>query len=128
MSSFLENEALSAVQSLDIDAIAHLYRGRRYWTTDGWQTYYEPCPVVKRSEKYLTVQSEEIDIAGFYKGGTFKLKKSDLKANGKTYHSRHGEYFYVIALSDRAPLPTSAVLSTNPQPESGSMVLGTPHR
>jgi hypothetical protein len=62
---------------------------------DGWKTYYEPCPVIKRTAKFITVKSETIPNSPFYAGGDFRLSIEDLQRDGKVYHSRHGEYFYL---------------------------------
>jgi hypothetical protein len=62
---------------------------------DGWKTYYEPCPVIKRTAKFITVKSETIPNSPFYAGGDFRLSIEDLHRDGKVYHSRHGEYFYL---------------------------------
>ena len=41
----------------------------------------------------------------FYAGGTFHVSKAKLQREGKAYHSRHGEYFYLNAPEDAIALP-----------------------
>jgi|GEM_PF-5770320 hypothetical protein len=126
---FLLKEAASFAEQIDLDCTPALYRSHRYSFGGYWHTYYEECRIIERKPSYLVVISQDFNIPGFYRGGKFRVKRDDLNLYGRSYHSRHGDYFYVAELSDREPLPTSAVLGSNKsQPEPGSMVLGTPHR
>jgi hypothetical protein len=130
LSSLLEREAKEIAASADLDNIKFLYRGRRYSVSGCWHVYYEKCQVIERKPNYLTVVSQDMDVPGFYKGGKFRVKRDELQSNGKAYHSRHGEFFYIEPLSDSSPLPGSAVIGigTTRSPEDGAMVLGTPHQ
>jgi len=130
ISNLLEREAKEIAASSDLDDIKFLYRGRRYSASGWWHVYYEKCQVIERKPNYLTVVSQDMDIPGFYKGGKFRVKRDELQSEGKAYHSRHGEFFYITPLSDSSPLPGSAVIGigTTRSPEDGAMVLGTPHQ
>jgi len=81
-----------------------------------WLTLYEPCPVVKTTAMEVVVTSQDMPpeimelYPDFYKGGKFHINKAKLQRDGRAYHSRHGEYFYIavpdstIALSESKEL------------------------
>jgi len=68
---------------------------------DGWNVWYEPCPVVKTTAMEIIVISKDMPpeimelYPDFYKGGKFHINKAKLQQSGRAYHSRHGEYFYI---------------------------------
>ncbi len=75
---------------------------------DGWHTFYEPCPVVKITAMEIIVVSKDMPSElleaysvfskgkpKLYDGGRFNINKPKLQRDGKAYHSRHGEYFYI---------------------------------
>jgi hypothetical protein len=70
---------------------------------DGWNVWYEPCPVVKTTAMEVIVVSQDMPseimelYPDFYKGGKFHINKAKLQQSGRAYHSRHGEYFYISA-------------------------------
>jgi hypothetical protein len=41
----------------------------------------------------------------FYKGGKFHINKAKLQRDGRAYHSRHGEYFYIDVPDSAIALP-----------------------
>lgn len=126
LSQFLVREAKSFAHRISLDSIDVLYRGRSYSAGLEGYVYYEKCPVVERKANYLTVESQNLSVPGFYKGGRFRLKREELQQEGMTYHSRHGDYFYLAPLSDSSPLPGSVVMC-GVQPRSHDLVLGTSH-
>ena len=83
---------------------------------EGWNVWYEPCPVVKTTAMEIVVTSQDMPpeimelYPDFYKGGKFHINKAKLQQSGRAYHSRHGEYFYIdvpdsaIALSESKEL------------------------
>lgn len=87
-----------------------LYRGRCYYR-EGYCTWYEPCPIVRQSKLYITVQSrtftKDIDCGyQLYRGGEFSVNAQSICEDGKAYHSRHGEYFYLHLPEKRDPFPS----------------------
>jgi hypothetical protein len=126
----IENQkVLHSVENLTI-----LYRARRYntgnrglslsfkyhvlggATPDTWLTLYEPCPVVKTTAMEVVVTSQDMPpeimelYPDFYKGGKFHINKAKLQRDGRAYHSRHGEYFYIDAPDSAIALPESKEL------------------
>ncbi len=81
--------------------------------TEGWQTYYEPCPVVKVKPMTIVVRSMDMPpeileaFPDFHAGGEFHVNKPELQRDGKAYHSRHGEYFYIAVPDTAIALPQS---------------------
>lgn len=88
---------------------------------EGWNVWYELCPVIKVTALTVVVFSRPVPdelLSGlfvgrkssFYSGGKFAVDKPELQRDGKAYHSRHGEYFYIavpnvaIALVERKEL------------------------
>lgn len=78
---------------------------------DPIKVYYEPCPVVKIRSLTIAVQSQDMPpeiqeaFPDFYAGGTFYVNRVNLQREGKSYHSRHGEYFYLNAPESAIALP-----------------------
>ncbi len=83
---------------------------------EGWNVWYEPCPVIKTTVLTVVVFSkpapeEFLDglclnrKSSFYSGGKFAVNKADLQRYGKAYHSRHGEYFCLNAPESAIALP-----------------------
>jgi len=83
---------------------------------EGWNVWYEPCPVVKTTCMTIVVESKPAPNellqslfasrkSSFYVGGKFAVNKADLQRYGKAYHSRHGEYFYLNAPETAIALP-----------------------
>jgi hypothetical protein len=89
-----------------------IYRGRVYFFHWQRQTWYEPCKVVKRTKKYVVVESGNFPETGMYPGGTFHLNAEQLHQQGKAYHSRHGEHFYVQKPETGALFPSKELLAT----------------
>ena len=71
-----------------------LYRARRYFRHK-YCTWYEQCPVMKITSKYITVDSGDFPGSPLYKGGRFQVNRGQIEETGKAYHSRHGEYFHL---------------------------------
>jgi hypothetical protein len=92
------------------DEIKYLYRARRYWY-EGWKTWYEQCPIVKRTDRFFTVTSETFEGSPLYKGGNFRLSR-EIERSGKIYHSRHGEEFFLEPQADAFLFPSSDVLDS----------------
>ncbi|HEY9610547.1 hypothetical protein [Allocoleopsis sp.] len=128
LSQLLEKEAKALAQQINLKRVDVLYRGRRYSVGGEWYVYYEKCHIVERKPNYVTVESKDFGISGFYKGGRFRIKCEEIQYWGKAYHSRHGDFFYLSPLSDSSPLPGSVVIGGGLQPRSQDVVLGTPHR
>ena len=81
-----------------------------------WLTLYEPCPVVKTTAMEIIVVSQDLSpeileiFPDLYKGGRFHVNKAKLQRDGRAYHSRHGEYFYISAPDSAIALPESKEL------------------
>jgi hypothetical protein len=81
-----------------------------------WLTLYEPCPVVKTTAMEVVVTSQDMPpeimelYPDFYKGGKFHINKAKLQRDGRAYHSRHGEYFYIAVPDSAIALPESKEL------------------
>jgi hypothetical protein len=73
--------------------ITKVFRARHYWF-HGDRVWFEECPVVHESDRFVTVRSVTYPAIR-YSGGDFRLDKENLLKSGKKYHSRHGEYFYL---------------------------------
>lgn len=89
-----------------------IYRGRVYFLHGHQQTWYELCPVIKRTKKFVVVESGDFPESPLYRGGTFHLDAEQLQREGKAYHSRHGEYFHVEKPETGALFPSKELLST----------------
>ena len=89
-----------------------IYRCRRYSYHDGWKAWYEPCPVLKRSPKFVVIESQDFPESPLYRGGRFSLSRQSLEANGKAYHSRHGEWFFLEPQRDAFLFPSKDILET----------------
>lgn len=78
---------------------------------EGWNTFYEPCPVVKSTDLSIVVVSKDLYLEDlkfppyFCEGGKFHVSKTKLQKDGKAHHSRHGEYFYLNAPESAIALP-----------------------
>jgi len=83
---------------------------RLHWN-EGWCTFYEPCPVIKTTALEIVVVSQDLptevleQFPDFCSGGKFHVNKAKLQQDGKAYHSRHGEYFYLNAPETAIALP-----------------------
>lgn len=93
-----------------------IYRGRCYYR-EGDRTWHEPCPIIKQSKIYITVMSQTFTKGtdcGYelYKGGEFSVNAKALCENGKAYHSRHGEYFYLHKPTQGDPFPSIDLMNT----------------
>jgi hypothetical protein len=68
---------------------------------EGWNVWYEPCPVIKTTAMEVIVISQNLPIdilqkrPDFKLGGTFHVNKAKLQRDGKALHTRYGEYFYI---------------------------------
>ena len=78
---------------------------------DPIKVFYEPCPVIKIKPMTIAVQSQDMSpeileaFPDFYAGGVFHIQKAALQRDGKSYHSRHGEYFHLFAPETAIALP-----------------------
>lgn len=79
---------------------------------EGWNVFYEPCPVIKITPMEVVVQSRLFpsDVPFLCDGGKFNVNKTKLQRDGKAYHSRHGEYFYIAVPDSAITLPQSRQL------------------
>ena len=79
---------------------------------EGWNVFYEPCPVIKTTALEVVVQSRSFpsDVPFLCDGGKFNVNKTKLQRDGKAYHSRHGEYFYIAVPDSAIALPQSRQL------------------
>ena len=89
-----------------------IYRGRAYSLHGKHQVWYEPCKVVKRTKKFVIVESGDFPDSPLYRGGMFYVNAEQLHNKGKAYHSRHGEYFYVQKPEVGALFPSKEILAT----------------
>ena len=66
-------------------------------STEGWNVFYEPCPIIKTTALEIVVHSRLFppDVPFRCDGGKFHVNKAKLQKDGRAYHSRHGEYFYL---------------------------------
>ena len=68
---------------------------------EGWNVWYEPCPVIKTTPMEIIVVSQNMpsdileQFPDFYAGGKFHINKAKLQRDGRALHTRHGDYFYV---------------------------------
>ena len=78
--------------------------------------FYEPCVVVKTTAMEVIVISQDMPSAimelypDFNRGGRFNINKPKLQRDGRAYHSRHGEYFYIDVPDSAIALPESKEL------------------
>ncbi len=83
---------------------------------EGWNVWYESCPVVKTTAMEVVVTSQDMPseimelYPDLYKGGRFHVNKAKLQQSGRAYHSRHGEYFYIAVPDSAIALPESKEL------------------
>ncbi len=89
-----------------------IYRARVYFLHWQRHTWYEPCKVLKRTKKFFIVESGDFPGTGMYRGGTFHVNAERLQNEGKAYHSRHGEYFYLEKPEVGALFPSKDLLET----------------
>lgn len=89
-----------------------IYRARIYSLHYQRQTWYEPCKVLKRTKKFFIVESGDFPDTGMYRGGIFHVNAEQLLKEGKAYHSRHGEYFYLEKPETGALFPSKDLLAT----------------
>jgi hypothetical protein len=73
--------------------ITKVFRARQYWF-NGACVWFEECPVVHETDRFITVRSITYSTIQ-YPGGDFRLSKQNLEKFNELYHSRHGEYFYL---------------------------------
>lgn len=91
--------------------LTHIYRQRRYSLHGHWKAWYEQCPIVHATKKYFVVESQNFPDSPLYPGGKFHVDRLAIASEGKAYHSRHGEWFFVEPQSDSFLFPSKAVLS-----------------
>lgn len=91
--------------------VSKVYRERRFWK-NGWQCWYEECPVIRHTNKFVVVHSETYPDTPLYPGGEFSLNRQKLIQDGKSYHSRHGEYFYLEKPSQGFLFPSKDVMES----------------
>jgi hypothetical protein len=91
--------------------IETVYRDRQYTYADQWCSWFEPCPVVHETERFITVRSQTYETIA-YPGGNFRLDKGNLLRSGKKYHSRHGEWFYLERPRQGDLFPSKELLET----------------
>jgi hypothetical protein len=82
---------MSPVQEFDNGVI---YRGRGFYK-NGWKFWYEECPVLRHTTKYVVIESKDYPGTPLKPGGKFSIPREALIQTGKAYHSRYGEYFYL---------------------------------
>ncbi len=80
---------------------------------EGWNTFWEPCPVIKTTAIEVVVYSQifSFDVPFNPNGGKFNVNKPKLQRDGKAYHSRCKEYFYINAPEGAIALPENKKLS-----------------
>jgi hypothetical protein len=91
--------------------IETVYRDRRYTYASQWCSWFEPCPVIHETERFITVRSQTYETIA-YPGGDFRLDKENLLRSGKKYHSRHGEWFYLEKPRQGDLFPSKELLET----------------
>lgn len=77
---------------------------------DPWEVFYEPCFVVKATAIAIVCESEDMPPElkkAFYAGGRFHVNKAALQRDGRAYHSRYGEYFYLTVPEGAIALPSA---------------------
>ena len=99
---------MSPVQEFDSSVI---YRGRRYYK-NGWQCWYEECPVLHHTTKYLVIESKNYPGTPLKPVGKFSVPREALVQTGKAYHSRYGEYFYLEKPSQGFLFPSKDVMES----------------
>lgn len=90
-----------------------IYRARVYNLHCQRQIWYEPCKVIKHTKKFFIVESGDFPDTGMYGGGIFHVNAEQLQKEGKAYHSRHGEYFYLEKPEVGALFPSKDLLATS---------------
>jgi hypothetical protein len=91
--------------------IEKIYRERRYTYANQWCSWFEPCPVIHETARFIIVRSQTYETIA-YLGGDFRLDKSKLLSFGKQYHSRHGEWFYLEQPRQGDLFPSKELLTT----------------
>lgn len=105
----MNNDYLKLEKAFNL--IIEVYRARRYYH-DGGKTWYEKCPVIKQTEKRLTVKSQNFPDTPLSPGGTFQLNLQRLKEDGKVYHSKNHDYFYLVQPKQGDLFPSKEVVET----------------
>ncbi|MGG6263300.1 hypothetical protein ACQ4M3_35290 [Leptolyngbya sp. AN03gr2] len=90
--------------------ITHLYRQRRYSLHGVWRSWYEPCPIIRSSNKFFIVQSVDYPETPLYAGGKFQIDRR-IESTGKVNHTRHGEWFFLEPQADAFLFPSQDVLA-----------------
>jgi hypothetical protein len=90
--------------------------GRNIPSGEGWNTFYETCPVVKVTPMTIAVVSQDLPIdilqrfPDFKSGGNFNVSKVKLQQYGYALHTRYGEYFYIHSPNGAIALPENKKL------------------
>jgi hypothetical protein len=94
------------------ELISEVYRARKYYHKEE-KTWYEKCPVIKQTEKRLTVKSQNFPDTPLSPGGTFQLNLEKLKKEGRVYHSKNHDYFYLIQPKQGDLFPSKEVIESS---------------
>lgn len=89
----------------------YVFRGRRYWHHKWW-TWYEKCPIIKELPGHILIKSQNYPkILSLYLGGKFLLPKFKLARKAKFYHSRYGDYFYLVPPEVGGLFPSEEIMN-----------------
>lgn len=94
----------------DID-VSFVYRERRFYK-NGWQCWYEECPIISHTARFIIVSSKTYPDSPLYAGGMFYLNREKMIRERKCYHSRYGEYFYLEKPSQGFLFPSQDVMNS----------------
>lgn len=102
--------------------IERVFRERHYWRA-GCRKWFESCPVIKQSPKFIKVRSENYPALQ-YPGGEFRLEVARLLADGVHHHTRHGERFWLEQPCQGDLFPSEELMGTPLAIEYEAMAVG----
>lgn len=106
-----------------MEEITHLYRERHYSHNDRFCKWFERCPVVKKSLRFVTVRSQTYSTIS-YPGGDFRIPIESLLAAGYHHHTRHGERFWLEQPEQGDLFPTQQLLDTRSALDYEAIAMG----